>query len=75
MSSIGTTGTGPNPLQPCHMKPQERRAELCAILARGFVRLRQRQSTELSDGRGDSSLHFPPDQSGHANRPTHRRPA
>ena len=64
-----------NPLHPRQMKPQERRAELCAILARGLVRLRLRQSTELSNDRGDSSLHFPPDQSGHANRPTHRRPA
>ena len=70
MSSITTAGSGPNPLHPCHMKPLERRAELCAILALGLIRLRQ--STELSDGGGDSSLHFPPDRSGHANRTTRR---
>ena len=62
-----------NPLHPRHMKPLERRAELCAILARGLIRLRQ--STELSGAGGDSSLHFPPDRSGHANRPTQRRDA
>ena len=66
MSSVGTAGAGPNPLHPHQMKPLERRAELCAILARGLIRLRLRQSTELSDDRGDSSLRFPPDRSGHA---------
>ncbi len=59
---------GPNPLSPFHMTPAERRAELCRILALGLVRLLQRQSSELSDGNGESSLHFPPDQSGHATR-------
>ena len=73
MSSASTARTGPNSLDPNLMKPLERRAELCAILALGLIRLRQ--STELSDGGGDSSLHSPPDQSGHANRPTHRRSA
>ena len=33
----------------------------------GLVRLRLRQSSELSAETGESSLHFPPDQSGHAN--------
>jgi hypothetical protein len=61
-----------NPLHPRHMRPLERRAELCAILARGLVRLRQ--SSELSDGTRESSLHLPPDRSGHAT-PTHRRTA
>ena len=74
MSSVGTAGAGPNPLHPRRMKPLERRAELCAILARGLVRLRLRQSTELSNDRGDSSLHFPPDRSGHATA-TQRRDA
>ena len=72
MSSNTTAGTGPNPLHPRHMSPLERRAELCVILARGLVRLRQ--STELSDGGGESSLHFPPDRSGHATA-TQRRHA
>ena len=56
----------PNPLPPSAMSAMERRAELCGILALGVVRLKQRQSSELSDGDGESSLHFPPDQSGHA---------
>jgi len=56
----------PNPLSPFLMTPAERRAELCRILALGLIRLMQRQSSELTDGIGESSLHFPPDQSGHA---------
>lgn len=56
----------PNPLSPVHMSPAERRAELCRIMALGLIRLRIRQSSELSDRTGESSLHFPPDQSGHA---------
>jgi hypothetical protein len=63
-----------NPLSPFQMTPAERRAELCRILALGLVRLMQRQSSELSDRTGESSLHFPPDQSGHATRDK-RRPA
>ncbi len=63
-----------NPLSPFHMTPTERRAELCRILGLGLVRLLQRQSTELSHRPGESSLHFPPDQSGHATR-YERRPA
>lgn len=61
-----------NPLSPFHMTPAERRAELCRILALGLVRLLQRQSSELSDRSGESSLHFPPDQSGHATRDKRR---
>jgi hypothetical protein len=60
--------SGPNPLAPALMTPTERRAELCRILALGLVRLLQRQSSEQSDRTGESSLHFPPDQSGHATR-------
>jgi hypothetical protein len=63
-----------NPLSPFHMTPAERRTELCRILALGLVRLLQRQSSELSDRTGESSLHFPADQSGHATRDK-RRPA
>ena len=62
----------PNPLNPNLMTPEQRRAELCAILALGLIRLRQ--STELSDGRGDSSLRFPPDRSGHATATQRRHP-
>ena len=55
-----------NPLHPRHLRPQERRAELCRILALGLVRLKARQSSEVSDGTGESSLHSLPDRSGHA---------
>lgn len=61
-----------NPYPAALMSPTERRAELCRILARGLVRLLQRQSSELSDRSGESSLHFPPDQSGHATRDKRR---
>jgi len=64
--------SGPNPLAPARMTPAERRAELCRILAFGLVRLLQRQSSELSDRSGESSLHFPPDRSGHATRAERR---
>ncbi len=57
----------PNPIHPDRMTPKERLAEICALLATGLVRLRARQSTEVSAGSGDSSLPFPPDRSGHAN--------
>ena len=60
----------PNPLPPDLMSPTERRAELCALLAIGLIRLHQREIPQLSDRYGESSLHFPPDQSVHAN-PTH----
>ncbi|RUT32426.1 hypothetical protein EMQ25_04500 [Arsenicitalea aurantiaca] len=63
-----------NPLHPRHLKPHERRAELCAILARGLLRLRHAQSSEHLPHDGDSSLRYLPDQSGHAT-PTHRRMA
>ena len=62
----------PNPLHPRHLDPLERRAELCAILAQGLLRLRVAQSTEVFEPGGESSLHYPPDQSGHAT-PTLRR--
>ncbi len=63
-----------NPYPSHLMLPLERRAELCAILARGVIRLRQRQSSEGAAPFGESSLHFSPDQSGHA-PPTQRRSA
>jgi len=56
----------PNPLSPALMTPMERRTQLCGILALGLVRLRlrKRERGEVSDEGGESSLHFPPDQSG-----------
>lgn len=63
-----------NPLSPFHMTPAERSNELCRILALGLVRLLQRQSSELSDKTGESSLHSLPDQRAHAT-PTDWRPA
>ena len=53
---------GPNPLHPRHLKPLERRAELCRILGLGLVRLKIRQG-ELSDRNGEFPLHSPADQS------------
>ena len=59
---------------PPHLK------EVCAILGRGLVRLRCRNSTEYagtakdSPDTGDNSLHFHPAQSGHAS-PRKRRTA
>lgn len=66
--------TGANALSAALMTPAERRAELCRILALCLVRLLHRQSSELSDRTGESSLHFPSAQSGHATRDK-RRPA
>jgi hypothetical protein len=56
----------PNPLPPQNMKPLERRAELCRILAFGLVRLRMRENAQRSDADGEFPLHNPTDQSGHA---------
>lgn len=64
----------PNPLHPDLLSPAERRAELAAILALGVTRLLVAQSSGLSTPSGDSSLHFPPDQSGTAGA-KHRRAA
>jgi hypothetical protein len=55
-----------NPLPPHLLSPMERRRALCKLLALGLVRLHARQSSELSGGTGESSLHSPPDRSGHA---------
>ena len=58
----------PNSLPPDQMTPAERRAELCGLLALGLVRLRMRETGEVSDGTGESCLHYPPDQCRHATR-------
>jgi hypothetical protein len=53
--------------------------EVCAILARGLVRLHRHTAEDLArdsahaPDQGESSLHFPPHQSGHANRPNRRQ--
>ena len=64
----------PNPLPADLMSPTERRAELCALLAIGLIRLHQREIPQLSDPYGESSLHNSANQSVHAT-PTHRRTA
>ena len=52
-----------NPLSPTLMSQKERRAELCAILARGVLRLKMRDAGQIVEDLGESSLHFPPEQS------------
>ena len=64
----------PNPLNPDRMSAKERLAEVTRILALGLIRLRARQSSQVSELARESSLHFPPDQSGHA-KPKRRRAA
>lgn len=66
--------TGPNPINPDRMTAQERRTELCSLLALGLLRLHKRNVAKPSENIGESSLHFLPDQSVHAT-PTHRRTA
>ena len=61
-----------NPLHPRHMTPSERRIEVCRLLALGLLRLRARQSSEVSAHAGEIPLHNPPDRSGHA-KPNRRR--
>ena len=63
-----------NPYPAHRMKPLERRAELCTILALGLRRLRARNASELSAITGEISLHSLPDQRAHAT-PTERRDA
>jgi hypothetical protein len=64
----------PNPIHPDRMSARERLAEVTRILALGLIRLRARQSSQVSAEVGESSLHIPPDRSGHAN-PKRRRVA
>lgn len=63
-----------NPLNPERLTPRERLAEVTHILALGLVRLRARQSRQLSEHARESCLHIPPDRSGHA-KPKRRRVA
>ena len=62
-----------NPLHPDQMTPAERRDELCAILARGLLRLRARER-QVSASHGEIRLRNSPDRRLHANR-KRRRPA
>jgi hypothetical protein len=61
-----------NPYPARLMSPQERRAELCRLLGVGLVRLRARQSSDLSAPAGESSLPSARHRSGHAT-PMQRR--
>lgn len=64
----------PNPVRPNCLSAQERRAELCRLLALGLIRLRARESSEVSAAAGESSLHNSTGRSAHAN-PKRRRTA
>ena len=55
-----------SPLHPNQLSPADRLAELGQILAAGLMRLHARKSSPLSADRGDSSVDFLPDRSGHA---------
>ncbi len=62
----------PNPLSPELMTLTERRAELCALLALGLIRLRMREQGQHIERTGEFPLHNSLDQSGSAG-PTERR--
>ncbi len=64
----------PNALQPDRMNAQERRAELCSLLALALVRLNKRNFAKPSENIGESSLHFLTNQSVHAT-PTRKEDA
>ena len=51
---------------------KNRLAELGELLAAGLMRLHARKSSRVSADRGDSSVDFTPDRSGHAAAPTRR---
>jgi hypothetical protein len=53
-----------NGLDPNRMTADERLSELGDLLALGLVRLKARQSSEVSGDLGESSLDCSPDQSG-----------
>lgn len=61
-----------NPLPPERMTTTERHAELCQLLARGIIRLHQRERADPVEDNGENCLHFTPDRCRHAT-PTHRR--
>lgn len=53
-----------NPLHPDRLTPDERLAELAAILAAGVIRIYGPQSSEKPPDSADVSLDFMPGQSG-----------
>jgi hypothetical protein len=55
----------PNPLSPDRMTASERLAEVAEILARGVIRLRARQSRQISADQRESFVDFPAPQRGH----------
>jgi hypothetical protein len=60
------------PLHPDHMTADDRLTEIAEILALGLMRLHAHKSSPLSADRGDSSVDFLPDRSGHADAPRRR---
>ena len=63
-----------NALNPERLTPKERLAEVTRILALGLIRLRGRQSSQVSELTGEVPLHIPLNQSRHA-KPRRRRTA
>jgi hypothetical protein len=59
-------------LSPSRMTAPERLDEIAEILALGAMRLMARKSSSLSPWRGETSLDFTPEQSGHAKPPLSR---
>ncbi len=64
MAGRGRLGVGSNSLHPGRMTASERIAEVAGLLALALVRLRARQSSEVSGACGESSLDCLGDQSG-----------
>ena len=61
----------PNPIDPDLLRPPERRAELCRLLAAGLIRLHLREQQKAAAAR-DSSLHISSEQSGSPVEPDRR---
>jgi hypothetical protein len=55
-----------NPTNSVDAKPSERIAEIGGLLAEALVRIQIRKSSRFFGQNGESSLHFTPNQSGHA---------
>jgi hypothetical protein len=62
----------PNAYPAARLTSTERRRELCAILARGLIRLQMRARPQLNDDSGENLLHSCPEKSGSPDA-THRR--
>jgi len=58
-----------NPLHPERLSPEERLAELTAILAAGVIRLQLRKSSDKSQKKSQFSLDFDAYQSGAVSKP------